>query len=108
MSGATLLLVGLAGAVGALLRAALTSRTPARATVVVNVLGALALGVVTVALDGTVRTVVATGLLGATTTFSSWVVHAEQSARPVRWLLAPLLLGCGAAALGRGLAMLVA
>lgn len=117
MSALQLLLVAVAGAVGALLRHELTTRPDPvrarRATAVVNVLGAGALGVAAVAVDGTALLVLGGGLLGSATTFSTWMVQAEGAAAPgadggVRSVCAalavPLVLGVVAAAAGRLLA----
>jgi fluoride ion exporter CrcB/FEX len=71
-----------------------------RATAVVNVLGAGALGVAVVALHGTSLVVVGGGLLGALTTFSTWMVQADRAARPLLVAVVPLVCGVAAAALG--------
>lgn len=82
MTAGTALLVVLAGAVGAVARAdvaALGRRRgwpPGLATGLVNVLGAAALGVVVATTTGNLRTVLGGGLLGAFTTFSTWMVEA--------------------------------
>jgi fluoride ion exporter CrcB/FEX len=109
VSGWGVLGVAVAGAAGAVLRAEATARGDAtRATAVLNVVGAALLGATLVLLDGTARTVVAVGLLGATTTFSTWMVQAESHAQRVRVVLVPFVAGVAAVAAGRWLAMLVA
>lgn len=87
--------VALAGGVGALLRAsvgeaALRRRPgtgPFLGTAAVNLVGALLLGIVVGLDDATLLAVVGTGLCGALTTFSTWVVRAA-----VRWRQRPLLV----------------
>lgn len=111
MSPVQLLLVAVAGAAGALLRHELTSHPDRaramRATAAVNVLGAGVLGIATVALDGTALLVAGGGLLGSATTFSTWMVQADDAPPPggaLAVLAVPLLLGVAAAAAGRLLA----
>lgn len=100
MTASLALQVALAGAVGAVLRHELTSRPDAvRATAVVNVVGAALLGVAVVALDDTALVVVGGGLLGALTTFSTWMVQADRAGRPLLVALVPLVCGVAAAAL---------
>lgn len=89
---AVVVLVALAGALGAPSRYALESWTRARrptvtpvGTLLVNVSGSLALGVVVGlalahGLDPDVRTVVGTGFLGAYTTFSTYAYEAVRRA----------------------------
>lgn len=82
----TVVLVAVAGALGALLRHAITSRsgapgtaTRAWAVAVVNLVGAAIAGVTVLGSDilGTQAvTVVAVGFCGALTTFSTWVLDA--------------------------------
>ncbi|WP_276299987.1 fluoride efflux transporter FluC [Halorussus lipolyticus] len=72
------LLVGAGGVLGALARFAVGSWvTDRRDTLVVNVLGSLALGALTAVLarDATLLTVFGTGFCGAFTTFSSFAVE---------------------------------
>lgn len=68
-------LVGVGGVVGALCRFAVDAAvTGERGTVVVNVLGSVALGAVSVAVDGHLALALGTGFCGAFTTFSSLAV----------------------------------
>jgi CrcB protein len=92
VSLATWVGVALAGGAGALAR-----HWVAR-TIVVNLSGAFALGVVVGAgVHGDARAIVGAGFLGAYTTFSTWMLQSHR-ARSVLW---PLLLGLAAIALGR-------
>ncbi len=102
MTGLDLTLVAGAGAVGALVRHEAITRTlpPLLAVHVLNVLGALLLGVASVALDGRALLVLGGGLLGGMTTFSTWFVLAQDEP-PLSAVLAPLAFGVAAAALGR-------
>jgi fluoride exporter len=77
--------VGLLGGVGAIARflldGAVSSRIASRlpwGTLAVNLSGAFALGVVTSALSGDALRIVGTGLLGAYTTFSTWMFESER------------------------------
>lgn len=115
------LLVGLAGALGAVGRftadRAIGARLPAGVpltTVVINVVGSLALGVVVGAgtwhgLAPAVVQVLGTGLLGGFTTFSTVSLDAVQQARQGRWGWAAAIAGGGLAvclaAAGAGLAV---
>jgi CrcB protein len=78
----TVLLVGAGGVLGALARFAVGSWVPDRQrdTLVVNVLGSLALGALTAGLaaDATLLTVFGTGFCGAFTTFSSFAVETVE------------------------------
>lgn len=77
--------VALAGGIGALIRWLVSARMAGRApvgtgTALVNLAGAFALGAVAAAshhgrIDPQVFTVLGTGLLGALTTFSTWMVE---------------------------------
>jgi fluoride ion exporter CrcB/FEX len=105
MTPLEVVLVAAAGAAGAVLRHELTSRGRAvRATAVVNVVGAGLLGALAVALPPGAALVVGGGLLGSTTTFSAWMVHAEAAPDGWRVVLLPLVAGVLAAIAGRLLA----
>jgi CrcB protein len=112
------LLVSAAGGLGALLRVLVgrsvvrwTGRPHAAGTFVVNISGALALGVLTGAAASTnAALLIGTGLLGGYTTFSTWIVETDQFARHGQVGAAALNLAassaCGLAAVwvGRTLA----
>jgi len=116
MSAALLLLVGILGGAGALARlrvdAAVTARAgrrtdPARrqrfplGILAVNLGGALLLGIVVgLAVHGDRYTLIATGLLGSYTTFSTWVFDSHRLASEGRRGAAALNVG---ASLGLGL-----
>jgi len=119
MSAPLLLLVGLLGGAAACARfavdAAITART-ARGRrfplgiLAVNLGGALGLGVVAgVGLHGDRPSLIATGLLGSFTTFSTWMLDTHRLARGGRRgaaalnLAASLALGLLAVWLGRAL-----
>ena len=78
--------IGLAGGVGAVARFALDTAVAGRVgtefplgTLVVNLTGALALGVlVGAAVDGDAYRIVATGAIGAYTTFSTWMFESQR------------------------------
>ncbi len=77
-------------------------------TFVVNALGCLAIGVVVGRLvDPIARTFVLTGMLGGFTTFSAFAVeandlaNADRAAVAVGYVVASLVVGLGAALLGR-------
>ena len=110
--------VAVAGGLGALIRWLVSTWFSGRAprgtgTTLVNLVGALALGAVAALahngrLDQQVSVVVGTGLLGALTTFSTWMVETleESGARPsgVCWrTVAPLLSGMALVWIGTGL-----
>lgn len=86
MSIAVVFAVGLVGGLGAIARFALDGAVARRAgrefpygTLVVNVLGAFALGVlVGAALSPNAYRVAGTGLLGAFTTFSTWALESHR------------------------------
>jgi CrcB protein len=115
VSAGILVCVGLAGGLGACARFALDGAVTARAglafpwgTLVVNVLGSFLLGLLAgVALGADARRIAATGLLGAFTTFSTWVFASERLAvaghRRAATLnvVVSLALGLGAVWLGR-------
>jgi CrcB protein len=88
-----LLWVFLAGGVGATLRVVLgglvdarwSTRLPHAGTLLVNVVGCLAIGVAAVALPpGTVRTAVVGGLLGGFTTYSAFALFSYELLRDER------------------------
>ena len=110
-----LIALGLAGGAGALARYALDAAVGARAatafpfgTLVVNLTGALALGVlVGASLDGDGYRVAGTGFIGAYTTFSTWAFESQRLGEDGQLrvgtlnLIASLVLGLGIAWLGR-------
>ncbi len=116
MSPLVLAGVGACGALGAVLRVLvaggvdrrLGARLPA-GILVVNVLGSLALGVVVETVSGDVRTLVATGVIGAFTTFSTLAVDvvllAARGERRTAILDLSLSLGLGLVALLAGRAL---
>jgi CrcB protein len=97
-------LVGLGGFAGASLRYAVGVALPGPpSTLVVNVLGSLALGALTAAVsDRRVRLVLATGLLSSFTTYSTFAVEtvALGSVWGVANVVANYALGFAAAYLG--------
>jgi len=103
MSSALWAGVAALGGLGAVLRLLAVARPGG--LLALNVAGALAAGAVVGAAPGAdVLVLVAGGLLGALTTFSTWMSHATRDPGPVRVagrLAVPLLLGLVAAALGR-------
>ncbi len=115
MSAGTWILAGLLGGVGAILRFLLdgaVSRRLARdfpyGTLVVNLSGALALGlVVGLALRGQAAVLAGSAAIGAYTTFSTWMFETHRLAEDGELVaaavnaLASLALGLGAAELGR-------
>lgn len=115
MSAPMWLAIGLLGGVGAVGRAlldgAVTRRLPGAfpyGTLVVNLSGALLLGVlVGAAPDGDLRRLAGIGLLGAYTTFSTWMLDSHRLAADGRRraaalnVVASLALGLAAVWLGR-------
>jgi fluoride exporter len=110
MSLAVLLGVGALGGVGAVARLLVDAAVSERVgtafpwgTLAVNATGAFALGVV-----GT-STLVATGLIGGYTTFSTWMLETHRLGEDGRFALGvlnivvSLAVGIAAAALGRAL-----
>jgi fluoride exporter len=108
--------IGLFGAVGAITRFLLDGLVSARAssifpwgTLVVNLTGAFALGLVTGKLSGDAQLLVGTGLLGGYTTFSTWMFESHRLGEDGRLragvvnLLGSLILGILAVWLGRTL-----
>ncbi len=124
MSAPLLLLVGILGGAGALARFAVDAAVGGRAgrpapggqrsfplgILAVNLSGAFLLGaVVGLAVRGDGYSLIATGLLGSYTTFSTWVLDSHRLARDGRRgaaalnLAASLVLGLVAVWLGREL-----
>ncbi|MBS1869959.1 MAG: fluoride efflux transporter CrcB [Actinobacteria bacterium] len=109
--------VALLGGVGAVARFALSTAVARRGagwfpwgTLAVNLSGSALLGLVAgLALHGDALTLVAGGLLGSYTTFSTWMLDSERlgehhSGRALTVnLLGSVLLGLAAVALGRAL-----
>jgi CrcB protein len=95
--------VALLGGLGAVARVVLT-RTwggPGRGTLAVNLVGSSAVGLLVGAgVGGDALLLLGGGLLGAFTTFSTWVAEVHDRRSP-GLLAGALLLGLGAAALGR-------
>ncbi|WP_395245361.1 fluoride efflux transporter CrcB [Agromyces sp. MMS24-K17] len=104
-----------AGAVGALLRYALSRRFPVRpghlpgGILIVNVVGSGVAGALIglaerAALDGDLRLILVTGFCGGLTTFSTWTVESIELVDGGRWraatlnVVVTLVLGVGAAA----------
>ena len=89
MTPLTLAGIGLLGGVGAIARFLLDGAISTRlgrgfpyGTLVVNIIGAFALGVVAgVALSADATRLVATGLLGGFTTFSTWMFESPPARR---------------------------
>jgi fluoride exporter len=109
--------VGLLGGVGALARLLLDRAVTLRVggglpwgTLAVNLSGALALGVlVGAAVSGDALRLAGTGLLGAYTTFSTWMLESQREGEEGRLLagaanlVGALVLGLAVAAVGRAL-----
>lgn len=106
--------IGLAGGIGAVARFAvdaavamqLTRRFPF-GTLVVNLTGAVALGlVIGVALRGDALVVAATGVIGSYTTFSTWMFESHRLAEDGEWRLGAgniaLSIAAGVAAVAAG------
>jgi fluoride exporter len=115
MSAAVWLAVAGVGGAGAVARS-LVDRAVVRrigrglpsGTLVVNLSGSLVLGLLTgLGLDGDALLVAGTATIGSYTTFSTWMLESQrlgeggEGRRAFANLLAGLLLGLGAAALGR-------
>ena len=111
----TVLAVLVAGAVGAVLRYALSRALPVRpgrlpgGILIVNVVGSALAGALIglaerAALDGDLRLILITGFCGGLTTFSTWTVETIELLNGGRWRAAVLnvvltiALGLGAAA----------
>ena len=115
MSAAVLIGIGLLGGVGAIGRFLLDGAVAARVgdrfpwgTLAVNLSGALALGVLVGAgVGGDALRLAGTGLLGAYTTFSTWMFESQRLAedgelgRGLANLLVSLVLGIALAWAGR-------
>jgi CrcB protein len=114
VSAAAWIAVGLLGGIAAAARfvldAEVTVRRPGRfplGILVVNLLGSLALGIVAgTGLDGEGYTIVAGGVIGSFTTFSTWVLDAHRLGSSGRadlaWLDVGVSLAAGFAALALG------
>ncbi len=117
MSAGTWVAVAVLGGVGAVARFLIDSRISGRwgrdfplGTLVINLSGALLLGLVTgLALTGDALVLVGTATLGSYTTFSTWMLETQRlvedgDLRPaaVNAVLS-LVLGVAAAALGRAI-----
>jgi CrcB protein len=103
-------LIALAGAVGAVLRSLVDSAVPRYGTVVVNVLGSFVLGlVVGLTGTGTTRLVLGTGLCGAFTTFSAFsfetvrLAEERSTAAATANVVVTVVLCTAAAAIGLAL-----
>jgi len=101
-------LVALFGAAGALARYGISTVVGTRsfpvATLGINVAGAFLLGVLLASdATSTARTAIGVGFLGAFTTFSTFAVEADSLDRPraLAYVALSVVLGIGAAALGR-------
>jgi CrcB protein len=117
MSLGIVLGVALLGGAGAVARflldgavSACAGRTFPWGTLVVNVTGAFALGILNgAAVSGDTARLLGTGVLGAYTTFSTWMFESHRLGEDGRLraglanLLLALVLGLAAAALGRAL-----
>jgi fluoride exporter len=105
VSAAVALGIGLLGGVGAVARLLLDGLVSERAgaafpwgTLVVNTSGSLALGIVAgAALDGDAYRLAGTGVLGAYTTFSTWMLESQRLAEEGRGRLAALNVAAGLA-----------
>jgi fluoride exporter len=106
----TAVLVALGGALGAVIRYAVNRWLAGTdfpwATLTVNVVGSLLLGVVAVAAEGPTRTILGTGVAGALTTYSAFALETvllDRNGRRGAALLnvaASLALGAAAFAVG--------
>jgi fluoride exporter len=96
----TALLVALGGALGAAARWAVAQRLPGRrATLLVNVVGSLLLGLLA-DVDGTAYAVVGVGFCGAFTTFSAFALDSSEGEGRTARAVATLALCVTAAAVG--------
>ena len=117
MTPALLLGIGVAGALGAVARFIVDSAVSTRVvtefplgTLVVNLTGAFAIGVLAgAALDDDVHRLLATGLLGGYTTFSTWMFESHRLGEDGQLglgalnIIGPLVAGVIAVWVGRGL-----
>lgn len=115
MSFGSWVLLALLGGAGAVARVEVGAAVTARVgkvwigTLAVNIAGAFLLGLTHASLSGSARTTIAIGLLGAFTTFSTWMLEAERAASARQRaviVIVPLVLGLGAAALGNAVGSL--
>lgn len=115
MSLGSWLLIALLGGAGAIARVEVGAAVSARlgrvwlGTLSVNLLGAFLLGIAHAALSDRAATVIGVGLIGAFTTFSTWMLEAERATTAsVRALvfLVPLVLGLLAVAAGNAVGSL--
>jgi CrcB protein len=109
--------IAVLGGAGAVARFLLDAAVSARAgrtfpwgTLAVNLTGAFVLGVLTgVALSGDLARLLGTGVLGAYTTYSTWMLESQRLGEDGRLpaalanLVIALVLGLAAAALGRAI-----
>lgn len=103
--GRTVGLIAIGGAIGTLLRYALSRNVPVEistfptTTLLINVVGALILGLLLGALgrhrptDTTLRPLIGIGVLGGFTTFSTFALETVQLARGDRLLIAAVYVG---------------
>ncbi|HMS73151.1 MAG TPA: CrcB family protein [Baekduia sp.] len=115
MSFGSWVLLALLGGAGAVARVEVGAAVTARVgkvwigTLAVNIAGAFLLGLTHASLSGSARTTIAIGLLGAFTTFSTWMLEAERAATARQRaviVIVPLVLGLAAAALGNAVGSL--
>lgn len=99
MSAALVLAIGVLGGAGAIARFVLDAFVAQRAasafpwgTLAVNATGAFALGLVA-SLHGDAYRLVATGLIGAYTTFSTWMLETQRLGEEGRFRLGALNVG---------------
>ena len=114
MSAGLVLAIGALGGLGAVARVLVTAAVQRRTrgafplgTLAVTLLGAFLLGLLAGLAPGDdVALLLGTGLLGAFTTFSTWMLETHEATRRVAAanLALPLLLGLAAVWLGRTLA----
>jgi CrcB protein len=108
--------VAVLGGVGALARFVIDAAVAVRAagefpfgTLVVNLSGALALGILGAAVSGTALVLAGTAAIGSYTTFSTWMLETHRLAEDGKNgiatanIIVSLILGVGTAALGRAI-----